>query len=220
MRSVVSPILGLGVIALLSFVPAGTVAYWQAWVFLGVVVGVSLPPSIYLSRIDPAAFQRRRNAGLKAETRTVQKVVVAALQACFAVALVVSGLDHRFGWSAVPTPISVFGDALVAVGLGGALLVVFQNRFAAATITVEEGQKLATTGLYGIVRHPMYFASLAMMVGMPLALGSYWAVLIVVPGTALLIVRILDEEKLLTQRLVGYTDYTRKVRYRLLPPVW
>lgn len=219
-RSVVSSLLGLGVIALLLFVPAGTAAYWQAWVFLGVVVCVSLPPSIYLSRIDPAAFQRRKNAGMKAETRTVQKVVVAALQACFALALVVSGLDHRFGWSAVSTPISILGDILVAIGLGGALLVVFQNRYAAATITYEEGQKLARTGLYGIVRHPMYSASLLMMVGMPLALGSYWALLIVAPGAALLIVRIVDEEKLLNQQLVGYTDYTRKVRYRLLPPVW
>ena len=219
-RTAVSSVLGLGVFAVLLFLPAGTWDYWQAWVFLGVFVCVGLPPSLYLSRIDPAAFERRRKAGATAETRTVQKVVMAALSICFAALLIVSGLDHRFGWSSVPTAVSVLGDVMVAVGLGGAMLVIFQNRYAAATITIEEGQTLATTGLYGIVRHPMYSASLVMMVGMPLALGSYWALLVVALGAILLIIRILDEEKMLNQQLAGYSDYTRQVRHRLVPPLW
>jgi protein-S-isoprenylcysteine O-methyltransferase Ste14 len=98
--------------------------------------------------------------------------------------------------------------------------VVFQNRYAAATITVEENQPLVSTGLYGIVRHPMYSASLVMMIGMPLALGSYWALPVALIGVVPLIVRILDEEKLLRQQLAGYDDYTRQVCYRLIPLAW
>ena len=220
MRTAISSILGLGAFAALLCLPAGTWNYWQGWALLAVFVAVSLPPSIYLSRIDPAAFERRRKAGASAETRTVQKVVMTALPICFAALLVVSGLDHRFGWSSVPTAISVLGDVMVAIGLAGTMLVIFQNRYAAATITIEEGQTLATTGLYGIVRHPMYSASLVMMVGMPLALGSYWALLVVALGAILLVVRILDEETMLNQQLPGYPAYTRAVRYRLVPPVW
>lgn len=215
-----SSILGIGAFVALLFVPAGTFDYWQAWVFLAVFIAVTLVPSLYLRRIDPAAFERRRKAGATAETRTVQKVIMTALPVSFAALLVVCGLDHRFGWSSVPTAVSVLGDIMVAIGLGGAMLVIFQNRYAAATITIEEGQTLATSGLYGIVRHPMYSASLVMMVGMPLALGSYWALLVVALGTILLIVRILDEEKMLNQQLAGYPDYARRVRYRLVPLVW
>ena len=160
------------------------------------------------------------HAGPKAETRAVQKVLVTAILVTFAAMLVVSGLDHRFGWSKVPAALSVLGDIVVAIGLGLAMLVVFQNRYAAATVTVEDGQPLVATGLYGIVRHPMYSTSVVMMVGMTLALASYWALLVTAIGTVLLVLRILDEEKLLSEHLTGYPDYTQKVRYRLLPMVW
>lgn len=220
MRSAASSILGLLAFAALLFIPAGTLSYWQAWVFLGIFVSVSLVPSIYLNRMDPAAFERRRKAGPRAETRPVQKILMTVLSACFAGLLIVAGLDRRFGWSSMPAWLSIVGDVMVAVGLGGAMLVVFQNRYAAATITIEDGQPLATRGLYGIVRHPMYSASVVMMVGMALALGSFWALVPVAAGSALLIVRILDEEKMLNEQLAGYPDYARRVRYRLLPPVW
>lgn len=218
--SVVSAILGLMALAALLFVPAGTVHYWQAWVCLGVFAVVSLVPTVFLNRIDPAAVERRRRAGPRAETRPIQKVVVTGIFVVFAAMLVVSGLDRRFGWSTVPAAVSVLGDVMVAVGLGLAILVVFQNRYAAATIVVEEEQPLVSTGLYGIVRHPMYSASVVMMIGMALALASYWALLIAFVGVALLVVRIIDEEKLLSQQLAGYRDYMAKVRYRLAPPVW
>jgi protein-S-isoprenylcysteine O-methyltransferase Ste14 len=219
-RSTISSIVGLVVFALLLFIPAGTRDYWQAWVFLGVVIVVSSLPSLYLNRIDPAAIERRRRAGPKAETRPIQKTVVTAIMVCFAATMVVAGLDHRYGWSNVPAVLSIVGNVLVAAGLGAALLVVFQNRYAAATITVEENQPLVSTGLYGIVRHPMYSASLVMMIGMPLALGSYWALPVALIGVVPLIVRILDEEKLLRQQLAGYDDYTRQVCYRLIPLAW
>lgn len=219
-RSALSTVFGLLAFILLLFVPAGTLHYWQAWVFLAVFVVVTLVPSARLNRVDPAAIERRRRAGPTAETRPVQKVVMTAVTASFAAVLVVAGLDRRFGWSEVPIGVSLLGDVMVAAGLGTTMLVIFQNRYAAATITVEEGQPLADTGLYRIVRHPMYSASVVMMFGMPLALGSYWALLPVLVGVALLVVRILDEERLLRDELAGYRQYMHGVRYRLAPYVW
>lgn len=220
LRSAISSVVGLVAFLLLLFVPAGTLDYWQGWVFVGIFVAVSLFPSMYLNRIDPAAIERRRRAGPKAETRPVQKIVMTAITISFAAVLAVSGLDRRFEWSNMPAWLCVLGDLMLAGGLGTTMLVVFQNRYAAATITVEEGQPVVTTGLYRFVRHPMYSASVVMMVGMAFALGSYWALPVVLVGVALLVVRILDEEKMLSEQLTGYRDYMKKVRYRLVPPAW
>jgi protein-S-isoprenylcysteine O-methyltransferase Ste14 len=134
--------------------------------------------------------------------------------------LLVSALDHRFGWSSVPTTICLVGDVLVAVGLTVMMLVVIQNSHAAAIVRVETGQKLISTGLYGLVRHPMYTGNVIMMVGIPLALGSYWGLVFVISGLIVLAFRIRDEEKLLQEELDGYRDYTQKVRYRLVPCMW
>lgn len=133
--------------------------------------------------------------------------------------MVLSACDHRYGWSSVPAAVCVIGDVLVMTGLGIAMLVVIQNRYAASTVRVEAGQILASDGLYKIVRHPMYAGNVVMMTGIPLALGSYWAMFILVPGTLVLVFRILDEEKLLTQELSGYREYRQLVRYRLVPYV-
>ena len=134
--------------------------------------------------------------------------------------IVVSALDHRFGWSSVPTAISLVGDVLVAIGLGVVVLVIIQNNHAATTVRVEEGQKVVSTGLYGLVRHPMYTGNLIMMIGIPLAVGSYWGLVFVVAGLIVLASRIRDEEKLLREELTGYREYTQKVRYRLVPSMW
>jgi protein-S-isoprenylcysteine O-methyltransferase Ste14 len=133
---------------------------------------------------------------------------------------VVSALDHRFGWSSVPTAVVVVGDVLVAVGIGLAYAVITQNNYAAATITVEAGQPVVSTGVYGVVRHPMYVGALTMTIGTPLALGSYWGLLVVVAGVLVFVARILDEERALRQDLEGYAEYMDKVRYRLVPGVW
>ncbi|MGA5465784.1 methyltransferase family protein [Mycobacterium sp. NPDC050041] len=202
------------------FVPAGTVHYWQAWVFIAVFVVSTIGPSLYLAIRDPAAMQRRMNAGPTAEARPVQRFVVAGVVLLVVAMLVVSALDHRFGWSSVPGPVVVIGYVLVAVGLLVAQLVVIQNRYAAATVTVEADQPLASTGLYGIVRHPMYTGAVVMLLGTPPALDSYWGLVAIVPGLALLALRILDEEKLLVEQLAGYREYTGQVRFRLLPFVW
>lgn len=134
--------------------------------------------------------------------------------------LVVSALDHRFGWSQVPVWVTVLGNVLVFAGLSLAQLVVVQNSYAAATIVVEDDQPLITTGLYGIVRHPMYSGTLIMMAGTPLALGSLWGLLAAAAALPTLAARIVDEESMLVDELTGYRDYTTRVRHRLVPGVW
>jgi protein-S-isoprenylcysteine O-methyltransferase Ste14 len=205
---------------LMLFLPAGTFNYWQAWVFLVVFALSTLIPSLYLLRTNPVALERRMRTGPVAEARPVQKVVSAVLGLSLVALIVVSVLDHRFGWSRVPTTISLVGDVLVAIGLGVSMLVVIQNGYAASTISVESGQKLVSTGVYAFVRHPMYTGIVIMMLGIPLALGSYWGLVFVLPGLIGLAVRIGDEEQLLKQELDGYSEYAQKVHYRLVPYVW
>src|ERR1700758_3101245 len=147
-------------------------------------------------------------AGPRAESRPVQKVVASGISILFLALLVLSALDHRFGWSPVPPALSLIGDALVAIGLGIAMSTVIQNSYAAANITVEDGQPVVSTGLYGLVRHPMYMGAMLMMVGIPLALDSWWGLVILVPGLIAIVVRILDEETMLRQELEGYAKYT------------
>jgi protein-S-isoprenylcysteine O-methyltransferase Ste14 len=219
-KGVVSAALGLVAFGLMLFLPAGTFHYWQAWVFLAVFAFYTWIPSVYLVRKNPAALERRMHAGPLAETRTLQQIVSTVVFICFPAMLVVSALDHRFGWSPVPTTVTVVGDILVAVGLGVAMLVVAQNGYAAANITVESGQTLVSTGLYGLVRHPMYSGSVIMMIGVPLALDSYWGLVFVIPALAALALRIRDEEELLQQQLSGYSEYEQQVHYRLVPFVW
>ncbi|HEY1441812.1 MAG TPA: isoprenylcysteine carboxylmethyltransferase family protein [Mycobacterium sp.] len=217
---VASSIIGLVVLGLILFVPAGTLDYWQAWVFIAVFTIATIVPSLYLGRTNPAALQRRMHGGPLAEARTVQKfIIIGAFLGLFAM-MALSAYDHRVGWSPVPAAVCIIGDVLVVGGLTIGMLVVIQNSYAAATVKVEAGQKLASSGLYLLVRHPMYAANLILMVGIPLALGSYWGLLLLIPGLLVLMFRILDEEKLLNQELAGYSEYTQRVRYRLMPYVW
>jgi protein-S-isoprenylcysteine O-methyltransferase Ste14 len=205
---------------LMLFVPAGTFNYWQAWVFLAVVgISVWIPP-VYLLRTNPVALQGRMRGGPTAETRAAQQVVIAGLYLSLAAMVVVSVFDHRFGWSSVPSAICLVGDVLVAAGLGVVALVIIQNSYASSTVQVQAGQKVVSTGLYGLVRHPMYTGNAIMLTGVPLALGSYWGLAFVVPGLIVLALRIRDEEKLLQDELTGYREYSQKVRYRLAPGMW
>jgi protein-S-isoprenylcysteine O-methyltransferase Ste14 len=213
-------LIGLALIGLALFWPAGTFDYWQAWVFLGIFVVLSVIYTVYVGVKNPEVLRRRMNAGPTHESRPVQKVVSSGVVLTFFALLVVSGFDHRFGWSNVGTTVVLVGNVLAAVGLLITMVVVVQNSYAAANITVEADQTVVSTGLYGLVRHPMYFGGLVMLIGMPFALGSYWAVVIVFVDLVLLAARILDEEKALTEELTGYREYTEKVHSRLVPHVW
>ena len=219
-QAIGSTLFGLLFFGIGLFLPAWTFAYWQAWVFIAVFTLATMIPSLYLAVTNPAALRRRLNAGPTAETRPVQRIIISATVLLVVAVLVVSALDHRFGWSSVPLSVVWVGNVLVAVGLVVAQLVVIQNSYAAANITVESGQPLVSTGLYGVVRHPMYVGALIMMVGTPLALGSLRGLVVVLLAVPVLAARILDEEKLLTEQLDGYREYITRVRSRLIPYVW
>jgi len=208
------------VLAALLFAPAGTLRYWQAWLFLGVFVGCSVGLGLYFVRRDPALIARRMDAGPAAEREPAQRIIIGLLLLCLAAMLVVSGFDRRFGWSDVPPPLSILGAFSIVASFAIFFIVMKQNSYAAATVRVERGQTVISTGLYGIVRHPMYAGVLPLVVAMPLALGSYWALLLVVPLLPILAWRLVDEERVLTARLPGYADYCRRVRFRLVPGVW
>ncbi|OBH03031.1 MULTISPECIES: isoprenylcysteine carboxylmethyltransferase family protein [unclassified Mycobacterium] len=220
LRLATSAVLGLAFYGLILFGPAGTLRYWQGWAFIAVFTLSTIGPTIYLARNNPATLQRRMRAGPRAETRTAQKFIITANFLTIFGMMAFSALDHRMGWSTVPAWVCVLGQVLLAAGLGLSMLVVIQNAYAASTVTVEAGQTVASTGVYKFVRHPMYVGSVIMMVGIPLALGSYWGLLFVIPGVAALVLRILDEEELLTRDLPGYREYAQHVRYRLVPNVW
>src|SRR5262249_17503300 len=146
-----------------------------------------------------------------------QKIIVTIVLLSLAAAALIPALDHRFGWSDVPTSIVILGNALIALAYLGFYFVFRENTYGAATIRVEENQRVISTGPYAIVRHPMYAVSLIFMLGIPLALGSWWGLLAFVPGVPALIWRILDEERLLKRDLPGYAEYAQRVRFRLIP---
>jgi protein-S-isoprenylcysteine O-methyltransferase Ste14 len=219
-RAMITSVVGAAVFGLLVFLPAGTVAYWRGWAFIVVFAAATLVPSVYLAVKNPDALRRRMQAGPGAEGRPRQKVIIVFAFLSMGAMIVVSALDFRLGWSRVPDAVSVLGLVLVGAGLTIAMLVTIQNGYAAANVRVESGQQLSSTGWYGFVRHPMYFGNVVLMVGIPLALGSYWGLLIVVACLAVLAFRINDEEELLTQQLAGYREYMQKVHYRLVPYVW
>lgn len=216
----ISTILGIAFVGLLLFLPAGTFDYWQAWVFIAIFGIVTTVPNFYLALRRPNVLRRRMRSGPTAESRPVQRYVSIGYPLLFALVAVVSALDHRFGWSTVPLVVVVLGQVLVAVGLGIGMAVILINSYAAATVTVEPDQQVVSTGLYGFVRHPMYFGVMIMMIGCPLALDSLWGLTLLAPGLVVFAVRILDEERLLRQQLAGYREYMDHVRYRLVPYVW
>lgn len=204
----------------LVFLPAWTLHYWQAWTFLAVVAASWLVIMVYLIRRDRALLERRMSGGPQAETRMSQQIIMSVASLAFCALLVVPGLDHRFGWSSVPAYASIAADVLAAVGFLTILLVFRENTFTSSTIEVAQDHEVVSTGPYAVVRHPMYSGSLLYLVAMPIALGSWWALVAILPLIPIIVWRIFDEEGLLKQSLTGYTEYALTVRYRLLPHVW
>lgn len=208
------------VMVALLFLPAWTFNYWEAWLFIAVFFFCSLAIAVWLAIKDPKLLERRMKAGPQAEKEKSQKVIVAIAFLSFAGAAILPAIDHRFGWSDVPTSIVLLGDLLIALSYLAFYFVFKENTYGAATIEVAEGQKVISTGPYAVVRHPMYSGALILMLGVPLALGSWWGLLMLAPGVLALVWRILDEEKFLSRNLAGYKEYLSKVRYRLVPSVW
>lgn len=206
--------------AILIFVPAWTLDYWQAWIFLVVFFVPPLAITIYLMRHDPSLLERRTTAGPGAEQERSQNIIQALAALAFVAIFIVSALDHRFGWSTVPASVTALGDVLVIFGFYFVFLVFKENTFASGTIEVVAEQRVISTGPYALVRHPMYIGALVMLIGVPLALGSWWGLLAIIPMTIVLILRLLDEEKFLAKNLAGYSDYQSKVRYHLFPLIW
>ena len=202
------------------FLPAWTVHYWQAWGFLAVFFLSALAITAYLMRKDPKLLERRMQAGPIAEKERSQKIIQSLTTVMFIAMLVVPALDYRFAWTPVSSYVSLAGDALVAIGFLIIFLVYKENTFASATIEIYPEQKVISTGLYALVRHPMYFGALFLFIGMPLSLGSWSGLFVFLLFMPALLWRIFDEERLLTKGLPGYAEYKNKVKYRLVPLVW
>jgi len=215
-----SSIFGIAALLALTFIPAGTVHYWQGWLYVATWIVVGSAYTAWVAKHDPALLKRRTEAGVQHEKEPTQKVVILFLYVAFVLLLIVPPLDFRFGWSRAPWYVSVLGNVLIAVSFYIFFLVSKVNTYAAANVRVEEGQKVVSTGVYGIVRHPMYSGALFLLVGTPLALGSWWSLLLVPLFLPILYFRIANEEKVLKRDLRGYEEYTHEVRYRLITGIF
>jgi protein-S-isoprenylcysteine O-methyltransferase Ste14 len=207
-------------IAVLLFLPAWTLHFWQAGLFWIVFTAAQLTITLYFLRTDPHLIENRLRAGPRAESRPAQKLILFFAVILSLALVILPGLDHRFGWSVVPVPLVLLGDLGVVAGMSITFFVFRANTHAAATVKVEENQQVISTGLYGIVRHPMYFGALVLFIATPLALGSFWTLLLVPLLFAALALRLLDEERFLRANLPGYTAYCQKVRFHLIPFLW
>jgi len=210
----------LPVFGLLLFGPAGTFAFWQGWLFVFVSVAASSVISVYFLKHDPKLIERRMRVGPTAEQEPAQKIIISITLLGFFLLLVLPGFDYRWHWSTVPPWLVILGNIGVAASFVVFFVVMKQNSYAASTIRVEADQPVVSTGAYASVRHPLYSGALLLLFCTPLALGSYWTLLLVIPMVAVLAWRLLDEERFLKQNLRGYTDYCRTTRYRLVPGIW
>ena len=210
-------LLGLVLVGALLFLPAGSLSYVGGWRLMGLLFGPMLIAGFVMLFRSPAFLEKRLDAR---EKQAAQKGVLAFSGLMFIGSFVVAGLDWRFGWSKVSLPVTIIASILFLAAYGLYAEVMRENAYLSRTIRVEEGQRVVDTGLYGIVRHPMYSATLLLFLAMPLVLGSWYALVPMAFYPAIIIVRLLDEEKLLTRELPGYEAYKQKVKYRLIPFIW
>ena len=208
------------VLWVILFVPAGTLNYWQAWIFWLIFVFCILIVSAYFLQKDLTLIAGRLKVGATAEQDRIQRLTQVVISVFFILLLLVPSLDHRFQWSIVPSTLSLVADAFVGFGLLIIFLVFKENTYTSVLVEVKEGQKVISTGPYSKVRHPMYSGALLMLLFIPLALGSYWGLLAFPPILAAIAVRSIAEERFLAKDLQGYNEYREKVRYRLVPYVW
>lgn len=209
--------LAVPVLMALIFVPAGTLAFWEGWLYLAVLLIPLTFAMVYLLKNDPELLERRMHMREREKT---QARIIAASSLYFVMLFVLPGLDHRFGWSHTPAPLVLLGALLVLLGYGIVLLVFRENRYASRVVEVTQGQQVISSGPYAYVRHPMYSGVTLMYVFTPLALGAWWVVLPALLIIPILAARLRNEEEVLLRELPGYAEYREKTRYRLLPGVW
>jgi len=214
--AVLVPAVFLG-LSLIFFVPAGTLDYWEAWIFIAVLLIPILFVLTYLLRKDPELLVRRIRFN---EKESAQRRIIRASSLIFFTGFLIPGLDHRFGWSDIPVEAVLAADILVIVGYALVFLVFRENPYASRVVEVEQDQKVISTGPYALVRHPMYLGTSIMWLATPFALGSYWALPVFLILPIILVYRIMNEEEVLLRELPGYREYTQKVRYRLMPGIW
>ncbi len=210
-------IMGLILIGALLFLPAWTFNYPGAWLFIALLFIPMLLMGIVLFAKAPALLEKRLN---NKENERTQKGVIAISGLMFPIGFVLSALDFRFCWSSVPLWLVIVASVLFLLGYGMYAEVLRENAYLSRTVEVQENQKVISTGLYGIIRHPMYLATLLMFLPLPLILGSFWGLIPFALYPAITVMRILNEEKVLTDGLDGYREYKTKVKYRLIPFVW
>lgn len=205
------------VLGLLVLLPAGTLNYWQVYVYIGVLIVPMILVLFYFLRVDPRFLERRTKAK---EKEKQQKLIAILSTFIFLTGFILPGLDHRFSWSEMPAYISILADIVILLGYLIIFIVFRQNSYASRIIEVDKEQQVISTGLYGIVRHPMYVGVLIMYIPTPLALGSYWGLIPFALLPLSLALRILNEEKVLSENLKGYKEYCQLTRYRLIPYIW
>jgi protein-S-isoprenylcysteine O-methyltransferase Ste14 len=208
------------VLAMMIFVPVWSLAYWQGWTLWLLFMASCLATTLYLLRHDPALVERRMKSGPTAEREPAQRRIMAFASVLFCAIIILPSVDHRFGWSSVPVAVAILGDGLVILGFAIILRVFRENSFASAIIEVSAGQKVVSTGPYALVRHPMYAGALPLLIGIPLALGSWWGLAPAALVSGAIVWRLLEEERYLARNLAGYQEYQRRVRWRLAPGVW
>ena len=216
-RALVKFLFGLILVGALLFLPAGSIEYLNGWLFIGLLFVPMLILGVVLLIKAPELLEKRISVKEKQNT---QKGVVAVSGLLFVAGFVVAGLDFRFVWSEVPIWVVIASSVILLISYALYAEVMRENAYLSRTVEVQENQKVIDTGLYGIVRHPMYAVTIWLFLSIPLVLGSWWALLCFAPYVVVIVVRILNEEKVLEAGLEGYTEYKKRVKYRLLPFVW
>lgn len=208
---------GLAVMGLLLFLPAGSWGYWQAWLFLGLLFVPMTCVATWLLVREPELLKKRLGSR---EQEKEQRHVVALSALMFVAGFLLAGFDQRYGWSEMPVWVVAVAAVLMLCGYGLYAEVMRENAYLSRTVEVQENQKVISTGLYGVVRHPMYAATLVLYLSMPLVLGSWVALVPFLAYPFIIARRIRNEEQVLERGLEGYTEYKQHVRYRLIPFIW
>jgi protein-S-isoprenylcysteine O-methyltransferase Ste14 len=219
-QAIIQGLVGTLLLIVLIFWPAGTFDYWQGWLFLGIFAASTVGFTVYLAIYDRPLLERRLKAGPQHEREWSQKIIMSLVLLAFLALIVVPALDYRYAWSPVAPALAILGHVMILLSFLFIFWVIRVNSFAASNIRVEKDQRVIDTGPYAHVRHPMYAGAIWLFVGMPLALGSWWPLALILPVVPVLLWRLLDEERVLQRDLPGYTEYTRRVRSRLVPFVW